>query len=93
MSYLSTTEKAKIIRNELKAIGITSKHISVVKDSWGSIRLTLKVEESDLDMKAVSAIAYKHESIDRCEVSGEILMGCNTFISIVNLQGYSKSYR
>ena len=37
--------------------------------------------------------AYKQESIDRCEVSGEILMGGNTFISIVNLQGYSKSYR
>lgn len=68
------------IRQELKKqFGATSRQISVREGRY-SIDLTIKAE--GFNRKAVEKIAKQHESIDRCERTGEILSGGNTFISV-----------
>jgi len=74
MTYLSDKEKAKLIRLQFKSAfpGIRS---------WVTSKNGIKVVWVDgPTKKAVSAIVKEHESIDKCEASGEILAGANTYI-------------
>lgn len=89
-TYIGTTERAAIIRQELKAKHKwSSRDVSVKADhfSMGSaIRISIK--NPAVPMAAVKAIAEAHESISR-DASGEILSGGNRYIDI----GYSSEAR
>lgn len=71
--------KTDIIRAELKAAGIKRNDVSVRCD-YNSIRCEIK--SIDVDFATVKKAAYKHQSISRCEYSGEILCGGNTYVNV-----------
>jgi hypothetical protein len=85
-TYIGTTERAAIIRAELKAKHKwSSRDVSVKADhfSMGSaIRISIK--NPAVPLAAVKEIASAHESISR-DASGEILSGGNRYLDI----GYS----
>jgi hypothetical protein len=89
--YLGTTERAAIIRAELKAKHKwSSRDVSVKADhfSMGSaIRISIK--NPAVSLAAVKEIAEAHESISRDPATGEILSGGNRYLDI----GYSSEAR
>lgn len=81
--YISTVERAALIRAALKAKGWSSRLVSVKAESYSmgsSINVTVKVPH--IPLSVVAAIANEHEDIRRCEASGEILSGGNRFIHV-----------
>jgi hypothetical protein len=74
-----TKDAAKTIRTELKAQGIKRSQVSVRCDH-SSIRVN--IIDPTVSKKTVEEIAGKYESIDRCNYSGEILCGGNTFVFV-----------
>lgn len=71
------------IRKELKAMGYTSRQVSVRTKGAGysdSIRITIK--DVSIREKEIQAIADKYESIRYDEYSGEILSGGNLYIFV-----------
>lgn len=76
---MSTVEKAKEIRETLKKMGINSKQVSVTCDSNS---ISCRIKDFSVDPNVVSEIANRHESISRCQYSGEILCGGNTYVNV-----------
>jgi hypothetical protein len=90
-TYIGTTERAAMIRAELKKrYAWTGRDVSVKADhfSMGSaIRISIK--KADIPLAAVKEIAAEHESISRDEATGEILSGGNRYLEV----GYSQEAR
>ena len=85
---MTTKERAKAIRKALKAKGWNAKKISVRVHSYSmgaSINVTIK--DASIARKTVEAIANGFQRIDRCAYSGEILGGCNTYVSVSYASG------
>lgn len=72
-------QKAAEIRNQLKTLGYTSRDVSVRSDHSS---LDITIRRSGLNVKAIRDIAESFENIRRCEASGEILSGGNTYVFI-----------
>jgi len=75
--------KAQTVRAELKANGINSRQVSVRTDNYSmgsSIDVTIR--DADIDPEQVVPIAHKVERIDRCEITGDILNGGNTYVHV-----------
>lgn len=72
-------QKAAEIRKQLKTLGYSARDVSVRSDH-NSLDITIR--RNGLDVKAIKAIANSHENVSRCEASGEILGGGNTFVFI-----------
>lgn len=80
---MTTTEKTKIIREELKKLGWSNRQVSVKADSCGyssSIRCTIK--DLSVNKEKVEEICNQFVKIDRDEMSGEILCGANTYVDV-----------
>lgn len=76
-----TKEAADDIRANLKREGITSRQVSVKTDYFsGGSAIRVLVKDTRVSLGLVKTIAERHERIDRCERSGEILSGCNRYI-------------
>lgn len=89
-TYIGTTERAAMIRAELKAKHKWSgRDVSVKADhfSMGSA-IRIQIKNAAVSLAAVREIAKAHEKIDR-DASGEILSGCNRYVEI----GYSSEAR
>ena len=72
--------ETKEIKKELaKALNTKFNDFSVTSPHYSSINIDIKTLVSK---SAVKEIAQKYEKIDRCEVTGEILSGGNTFVSV-----------
>jgi hypothetical protein len=87
MSYIKNLKDG--IRKSLKELGYNSRKVSVREDSGGlswCIRITIKDE--NVDEQAVKEIAQKAKKIDRCEVTGEILGGGNTYVFVTGYRGF-----
>ncbi len=86
-TYQSTTDRAAVIRQELKRKhGWTSRDVSVRADNYSmgsAIRVSIK--NADVSKAIVQAVAEQHEDISRDDYSGEILSGGNRFVTV----GYS----
>lgn len=68
------------IKKELaKALNVKFNDFSVTQPRYSSIQIDIKTLVSK---SAVKAIAQKYEKIDRCEATGEILAGGNTFVFV-----------
>jgi hypothetical protein len=82
-TYIGTTERAAIIRAELKAKHKwTSRDVSVKADhfSMGSA-IRIRIKNPAVPLAAVREIAGSHEKIDRDD-SGDILSGANRYLDI-----------
>ncbi len=81
---MTTQERAKAIRQALKREhGWTAKHVSVRSHLYSmgsSIRIVIK--DATVLRPAVERIANEHESVRRCEYSGDILSGGNRFVFV-----------
>lgn len=88
--YLGTTERAAMIRAELKAKHKwSSRDVSVKADHYaGGSAIRISIKNPAVPLAAVRAIASEHESISR-DASGEILSGGNRYLDI----GYSQDAR
>jgi len=71
-------KKTESIRKEIKAMGYNSRTVSVRSDS-NSINVVLK---KLIAIKPIKKICNKYKSIERCERTGEILSGGNTFVFV-----------
>lgn len=83
-TYISTTDRAAIIRTALKhQHGWSSRQVSVRADYYSmgsSINVTIKDPNVPLDV--VTTIAKQQERVDRDCATGEILSGGNRFVHI-----------
>lgn len=78
---MTRKEKAATIRRNLKSVhGYTARQVSVSCNRGSAINVTIK--SSTVKKHLVEAIANDHESISRCQASGEILSGANTYIFV-----------
>lgn len=76
-------EKAKELRKELKALGISNKDVSVrVSPCTYSEAMDVTIKNLSVDIRKVEELALKYERIDRDERSGEILSGGNEFVEV-----------
>lgn len=73
-------ETAKAIRKALKE-NFPDVKFSVRKGSGSSSAIYVRYS-ADVAEKEVALVAREFESIDRCEFSGEILSGGNTFVFV-----------
>ncbi len=80
---MMTAEATKMIRTELKAQGISNRKVSVRADdySMGS-SINIEIKDASIPMSVVRAAAEKHERIDRCSITGDILSGGNRYLHI-----------
>jgi hypothetical protein len=72
-------QKAAEIRKQLKTLGYSARDVSVRSDH-NSLDITIR--RNGLNVKAVKAIANSYENVSRCEASGEILSGGNTYVTV-----------
>lgn len=66
-------------RTAIKALGYNTRQVSIRQDH-GSLRFT--VRDPAVKLAAIYAIAQRAERIHRCEITGEILCGGNTFAEV-----------
>ena len=78
---MSTKETAAQMRREFKANGWNARKVSVRTQyySMGSA-IHVTVRDPAVDIAQAKEIAEKGESIDRCEITHEILSGGNCFV-------------
>lgn len=91
---LSTTDRAAAIRAALKARHISSRQVSIRAEyfSMGSaIRVSIK--DAAVPLALVKAIAEDHESIRRCEMTGDILSGGNRYVTVSYAQSALERFR
>ena len=86
----TTTEQAAEIRAAYKRLGWNSRKISVRTDyySMGS-SIHIEIKSPEVDARKAEEIARGAEHIDRCEITGEILSGGNTYVHF----GHSRECR
>lgn len=77
MSYRANLKNEVVAK--LKAAGYNTKMVSV---SVTHSRIEATIRNASVSHKTVSDIVKSFESISRCEASGEILCGGNTFTSV-----------
>lgn len=87
----TTTEEAADIRAQYKALGWSSRDVSVRADyfSMGS-SIRVLVKSVKVDPHKARAIAEGRERIDRCEYTGEILSGGNRYVHVDYSPEYSE---
>jgi len=80
---ITTKEAAKALRTALKKVGVTSRHVSVRSESFsGGSALNVTIKDPSIRVSDVNDAAKVFERIRRCEYSGEILSGCNRYVSV-----------
>lgn len=81
---MSTKERAAQIRADYKRHGWSAQDISVRIDTYSmgsSIDVRIK-HPNVVSFTVAKALAERHESVRRCEYSGEILSGGNRYVSV-----------
>jgi len=79
----TAAESTKIIRTELKKIGISNRRVSVRAENYSmGSSINIEIKDATIAMSTVKAIAEKQERIDRCEITGDILSGGNRYLHI-----------
>ena len=77
------SDTAKALRAKLKAAGYNARLVSVRHHQY-SMGSTIHCTIRDPDVKkaAIEDIALEFQRVDRCQISGEILTGCNRFVDV-----------
>jgi len=79
MSRMSTLTTAQRLRNALKAAGHNARRVTVRHDH-STLRVTIR--DAGVSLSTVQAIADSFETVRRCQVTGEILCGGNTYVDV-----------
>ena len=83
--FKSDADYAAEIRSSLKKLlGYTNRQVSVVARDCA---IWVKAKVAGLDLQKVYDIAMKYQYVDRCEFTGEILCGGNTFVFVDDENG------
>jgi len=69
------------IKNAIKEAGYNNRQVTVANRNYIAFVLTIRSEE--VNPQDIKEIARRFESISRCDVTGEILSGGNTYIRVV----------
>jgi hypothetical protein len=87
MSHIKDLKKR--IRDGLKAAGYNSRKVSVTEEPGGlEYCMNVRIKDDGVDAEKVKEIAEKERKVDRCEVSGEVLAGGNTYVFVHGYEGY-----
>jgi len=82
LTYISTTDRAAALRAELKKLGISSRQVSIRTDYYsGGSAIHVMIKDPSISLAKVESLATVHESIHR-DMFGEILSGCNRYVSV-----------
>lgn len=83
-TYKTTADHARELRQLLKKrYGWTGRQVSIRTDNYSlgsSIRVEIK--DGSIPLPLVTELAEDHESIRRCEITGDILSGGNRYVSV-----------
>ncbi len=80
---MTRNEKTAAIRAGLKKRGWTSRQVSVRgRPCTYSSSIDVVIKDARVPLKVVERIANEHEHVRRCEFSGDILGGGNTYVSV-----------
>ena len=80
---MTATEIATQIRTRLKSeMGLTGKQVSVKAKSFSMGQSVDIFVKAITDFRKIEGIAYEFQHIRRDEVTGEVLSGGNTYISV-----------
>lgn len=84
MAYTTPAEDAKQIRETLKREhGWNRNHVSVRASSFSmGSSISVEIKRADVDENVVREIALRAQRIDRCELTGDILAGCNRYVHV-----------
>ena len=84
-TYTPTSEKIKLIREQLKQLGYNNRKISVT-DGGGtlesSIRVWVKFVPTPEQLQEIKEVAEKFKQVNYDKATGEILGGGNTFVNV-----------
>src|SRR5262249_28711190 len=75
-SYLSPADKLRVA---LKSAGFSARQVTV-RQRHSTLDVTIR--DATVSQTQVKAIAGAFESVRRCEVTGEVLLGGNVFVSV-----------
>lgn len=90
---MKTSELRKQVRETLKEMGLTTKDISVsVKCTGLSDKIEVRGKHENVPFKEIESALNKFVAIDRCQSSGEILSGGNTFLFVYHPDGYTRRW-
>jgi hypothetical protein len=79
----TTTTRAAAIRAEYKRLGWTPRMVSVRSEYFsGGSSIRVLVKDPEVDFAEAERVLKAEERIRRCETTGEILSGGNTYTSI-----------
>ncbi len=80
---LTTTDEARLLRAAYKALGWSSRKISVRSEyfSLGSA-INVTVKDASVDYAEAKRMAEDLERVRRCEITHDILGGGNTYVSV-----------
>lgn len=75
----TNTTPAQALRAALKAAGFNTRHVTV-RQSHSTLYVAIR--DAWASLTKVKAIADKFRVVHRCEATGEILCGGNTFVDV-----------
>lgn len=74
---------AKRLREELKLCGWGRRHVSVRASRFAlGSAIDVGILDASVPADVVREIASQYEVVERCEVTGDILGGCNRFVHV-----------
>lgn len=76
---IANTTPAQRLRTAFKTAGLNSRRVTVRHDH-STLRVTIR--DASASLSKVKAIADQFVSVRRCEATGEILCGGNTFVDV-----------
>lgn len=84
-TYISTSDKIKIIREQLKQLGYNNRKVSVT-DGGGTLESCIRVRVKFVpileQIQEIKEVAEKFRQVLYDEATGEILGGGNTFVDV-----------
>jgi hypothetical protein len=79
MSTTTNTTPVQTLRAAIKTAGFNGRKVTVRLDH-STLRVTIR--DASAPLSTVKAIADQFSSVRRCEKTGEILCGGNTFVDV-----------
>ena len=97
-NLVPVTETAKLVRKFIKEeLGLSTRKFTIKCEDVGNLSDSLSIQSKSEEITPeilgkIAVFAKKFQSFDRCDASGEILSGGNTFVSIRNHHGFIKNW-
>lgn len=83
---MTSTEIQANVKKQIKEAGYSLRQVSVRKDGGLDTALEITIRCAKVDRNVIDRIAKGNEDIDKCEASGEVLCGGNTYCFVRVMQ-------